>query len=586
MTAAVADGLVIGVDGLWLPRNLVTSVTGVFGQREAGKSYTTHAIVEEVVDQVLGQVVVFDPKGDWWGIRSSADGRGPGLPFVILGGERGDLPLEPGSGSLVADLVVDHRDHLLLDLSDFASDAEEHRFMYDFAVRLWRRKARDHRIVLLVIEEAATFVPQNPMGGMEPLLLGAMHKIAKMGRQRGIGEILADQRFADVNKKSLSQAAALLVGGLTSPTDRAAFDKYLKDNATDEARKAAAGALPSLPTGHLLAWAPKWGHTSTDLRVRKLRTYDSHRTPEPGESIEEPSGRAHIDLGELAEAMAGLVREQAASDPAALRKRVTELEAELAAVREAQPRPEPEVVTVTVPDPDAVAALRAASDIVYDGIRSLAETARVIAPALAAVGETVPAPPPADPPVPPAAEAAPARDAAPEPAPRPAAARRSEPPPDDGLTPYQEELLRGLLVRSPATAAQLQVITGKSAKSSTFELAMKAFRERGYIEQGKPYRITAAGRRRCGDAEPAPSGPALLGYWRARITKPAALAFLDAVAAAGPAGLTRDALLERTGYSPTSSSTDDALKYLRDLGLLTGGRGAPYRLPDELLAAS
>jgi hypothetical protein len=40
------------------------------------------------------QVVIVDPKGDWWGIRSSADGKAPGLPVVILGGERGDVPLE------------------------------------------------------------------------------------------------------------------------------------------------------------------------------------------------------------------------------------------------------------------------------------------------------------------------------------------------------------------------------------------------------------------------------------------------------------------------------------------------------------
>jgi len=52
--------------------------------------------------------VVVDPKGDWWGIRSSADGK-PWPADVILGGEHGDVPLEVGGGELVAHLVVAER---------------------------------------------------------------------------------------------------------------------------------------------------------------------------------------------------------------------------------------------------------------------------------------------------------------------------------------------------------------------------------------------------------------------------------------------------------------------------------------------
>jgi hypothetical protein len=48
------------------------------------------------------QVVVVDPKGDWTGNLSSADGKAPGLPFVIIGGERGHVPLEATGGEVVA----------------------------------------------------------------------------------------------------------------------------------------------------------------------------------------------------------------------------------------------------------------------------------------------------------------------------------------------------------------------------------------------------------------------------------------------------------------------------------------------------
>lgn len=533
MTRKVDRGLVVGVDGLTLPPHLVTSVTGIFGQREAGKSYTTHAIVEEVIEQALGQVVVFDPKGDWWGIRSSADGKGPGLPFVILGGERGDLPLAPNAGGLIADLVVDHRDHLLLDLSDFPTDADEHRFMHDFAVRLWRRKARDHRIVLLVIEEAATFVPQNPMGGIEPLMLGAMNKIAKMGRQRGIGQILADQRFADVNKKSLSQAAALLVGGLTSPTDRKAFDDYLKNNSTESARKAAASAVSSLPTGHLLAFAPKWGHTSTDPRVRPLRTFDSHRTPEPGEKVAEPRGRAHVDLGALSAAMESLVREQAESDPTALKRRVGRSVVETI---EGSVAPLVQALEAWTAQRDAARAQPAA------GVGKSQQSV---------LGQSnTPTPTP----------------------PRPARRHDAPSTADPNLTKTDRALLTALVLHGTLSNNKLALLTGYSPKSSSISVSLGKLRALGYVTES-PTTATDAGHDALGPVDPLPAGPELLAWWQGRLSEPENR-ILNVVLAAYPNAVSNAEIAERTGYSPKSSSISVALGKLRRMGILDGSKVA------------
>ncbi|MGK2880844.1 MAG: helicase HerA domain-containing protein [Mycobacterium sp.] len=100
-------------DGLELP---VTETFAILANRGAGKSVTAHRFVEQMHAAEL-PVVVLDVKGDWWGIRSSADGKSPGLPFVIFGGDHGDVPLEPTAGALLADLVVDDRTPAVLDLS-------------------------------------------------------------------------------------------------------------------------------------------------------------------------------------------------------------------------------------------------------------------------------------------------------------------------------------------------------------------------------------------------------------------------------------------------------------------------------------
>src|SRR5688572_17834750 len=79
-------------ESLSLPLDLVTESVSILAIKRMGNSYTAR----KIADQLYGagrQVVIVDTKGDWWGIRSAANGRDPGLPIVILGGEHGDVPL-------------------------------------------------------------------------------------------------------------------------------------------------------------------------------------------------------------------------------------------------------------------------------------------------------------------------------------------------------------------------------------------------------------------------------------------------------------------------------------------------------------
>lgn len=53
----------------------------------------------------------------WWGLRTSADGKRPGEPVVILGGDPADVPLADASGELLADVIVAERIPAVFDLS-------------------------------------------------------------------------------------------------------------------------------------------------------------------------------------------------------------------------------------------------------------------------------------------------------------------------------------------------------------------------------------------------------------------------------------------------------------------------------------
>jgi DNA helicase HerA-like ATPase len=171
-------------DDLSFPARAVTETFGILAVRGAGKSNTAAVMAEEMFKAKLPFVVV-DPVRAWYGLRASADGKGPGLPIPIFGGRRGDVPLERGAGNLMADLVVDQRLSCVLDLSDFDSEGSKKQFLLDFGRRLYQRNEQP---LHLFLEEADDYIPQRPMRD-EAQLLRAWENIVRRGRNRGLGEI-------------------------------------------------------------------------------------------------------------------------------------------------------------------------------------------------------------------------------------------------------------------------------------------------------------------------------------------------------------------------------------------------------------
>lgn len=314
-----------------LPVDVVTQTIAILAKRRAGKSYTMRKICEQLLE-ANQQIVMVDPKGDQWGIRSSADGKKAGFPIIILGGEHGDLPLEVNAGEVVAKLVVEERVSVLLDLSGFRK-SEVAVFMAIFLETVYRLKAQEKNrtAVMLVVDEADAIAPQKPQAN-EARMLGAIEDIVRRGGQRGIGCALITQRSAVLNKNVLTQAEILVVLRTIAPQDLAAMKAWIDVHGTIEQGKELLESLPSLPIGDAWFWSPGWPTSEGIFKrthVLPITTFDSGATPKPGERKISPKKAADVDLKALEKQMAATIEKQKAEDPKLLKRRIVELEGQL-----------------------------------------------------------------------------------------------------------------------------------------------------------------------------------------------------------------------------------------------------------------
>jgi hypothetical protein len=330
---------------LALPVDAVTQRISILGRTRSGKSHTAGVIVEEVL-KARQQVVILDPKGDWWGLRSSADGRSAGLPITIMGGKKGDIPLEPTAGALIADILINEGISLVLDLSLFDSKADEVRFVTAFLDRLYRKNTEP---ILLVVDEADVFAPQKPEKN-ETIMLNRMETICRRGAGRGIGVLLISQRSAALHKGCLSQTELMVAHQTTAPQDKDAIKEWVTDHGDAGQRESFMTRIPKLKTGTAITWSPSWLEIYEEVAIRRKETYDSGDAPRVGKRRRAPKVLARVDLERLKKHMSETIEKAKQEDPKLLRVEIQKLKAEIAAKRPPPaPVPKPAPVVAQAP---------------------------------------------------------------------------------------------------------------------------------------------------------------------------------------------------------------------------------------------
>lgn len=557
--------------GLSLPVSAVTRTVAVVGQKGTGKTSTAVVIAEEA-SSAGARLAVMDPTGAWYGLRSSADGEGPGLDCVVMGGFSGDVPLSPDAGEVVARLVVEEGYSVVCDLERMPW-TEKVRFVGDFSGAAFElcRSA-----VTIIYDEAHRFIGQSTgAAGMEKEERDAASRcrtrisdVVLLGRRKGLGSVLITQRPAKLHKDALEQADVLMAHRLMGNNDRAAIAGWLDEYGQEG--KDWLAQLPRVKAQHALVIAPEY-EVGGVFPIRPKQTFDSSATPEVGAVLlDAPRGRSEIDLGDLEAKMGHALEQAQENDPDALRRRIKRLEAQLAegdadvattedlaaeyekgwkaGEADAEARLGREIDDLRAQPPEQVAV-----PFVPPAVREALERATEgVARALVAVEQAQEGQDPDLAPRTPEAAAPRRREASgagrgdgAQPPPKATASRNGD------LGPAARKILAAIAQRYPLrfTRPQVARLADYAVKGGAFVGGFGELKRLGLIEEvGGEVGITPTGMTRAGVATPDPprTPEEALELWRS-VLDPSEVKVFDAVARLGK--VTRTRLAGATGYT-------------------------------------
>lgn len=287
------------------PKTAATQVYGFIARRGGGKTFAASKLVELLI--VAGyQVVIVDQVGNWGpGLRRSADGKGPGLPVPVFGGEHHDIDVEASMGEHIGRLVIERSVSCVLDVSSF-SQREMKTFVTGFAEAFYAAAKSKKAPRMLVLEEAQEVAPQN-IGHGDERMFGAIRRIVRLGRNYGLGAILISQRPQSISKEVLNQVEALFIGQLSGSHERKAIEAWCDAHDGD---KSWLKELPRLQPGEFFFRSPQWLKAYLRVRILPKQTWDASATPESADEDFDPAAfTAHYtDVDGLRDALASLAK--------------------------------------------------------------------------------------------------------------------------------------------------------------------------------------------------------------------------------------------------------------------------------------
>lgn len=567
-----------------IPDKCLEQHTIALGKTGSGKSSALRLIVEHLLDKEH-RVAVITAKADWWGLKLAADGKHAGYPVVIFGGEHSDMPLNYLSGKTMAELIGTGNRSAVLQMRDFMP-SEREKFWTDFALHLFRLLQGR---LFLVIDEVHNFAPKGKVQGQGAMMLHWSNKLASEARGLGITLIAASQRPAKVHNDFLTSCETLIAMRVTTHWDADAVKAWISGCGDEKVGKEVVDTLAQMKRGDAWAWSPEIEFGPARVHFPMFSTFDSFK-PLVASDVAKLKGWADVNLDEVREKLAAVVKEHEANDPAKLKAKIRELQVELAKkpgktkeVRVADPRAIEQAVNRAVRESAAknganISALQAVvkrqSKALADIAMVAAKAANVELPKLRAIEL-----PKLD--ItrhmlkPNQAREMESRHPVQTPAQQHVARETHASSNGNGeLTPYQLDILRGLaelesIGRSDVPFALAGVVARKSATSSTFERYRSKLQSAGLVNYPRPGRLALTDNGR--EIAPAPDSPLTSDEIQQRclsLLTPYQVDLVKALISVHPRAVSRDELGKLAGKQATSSTFERYVASLRGMEII------------------
>lgn len=527
-----------------LPLLIFTQHLVVLGKTGKGKSSVLRYMVEYLLRNKK-RVCIVDPKGDWWGLKYSADGKSEGFPVVLFGSfkeaKATDAPINPQSGRAVAELIAKGNRPCVIGFRGW-THADMLRFWIDFAQGLFSLNAGE---LYFVGDEFHNFAPKGKV--LSPDAGKSLHwsnRLLSEGRGIGLNCLIASQRPQKVHNDTLTSCETLVAMGVIHSADRQAVKDWVDGCGEEGKGKEVLDSLAGLQRGEAWVWSPEIKFGPKRILFPMFETFDSFAPPQLQSKFKKPDW-ADVNLDDVKEKFAVVIAEAKANDPTELKQRIRELEKQLKAV----PAPvvgKTEIKEVPVLKGDQLSTLKAAADFLLasadkvtkavSDIRDTCRSADIFNPAT-----NVCAPPRLGmrPPI--------ARLAFPQ--------RVTPENSNSGPLPDGERAILSACIQFPEGLERNQLTVLTTYKRSTRDAYIARLRGKGFLDQsGELIVATQEGIAALPDARPLPTGAELQDHWRGKLSE-GERAIFEVLLASNPAAVDRDELSNLTGYK---RSTRDA----------------------------
>lgn len=338
------------------PERVLHQHIATLGKTGSGKSSAMRVIAEHLLD-AQRRVCIVDPKGDWWGLKSSADGKSAGYPVIMFGDFKepraSDVPINPQSGKHVAELIATGNRPCVIGFRGWMP-GQLVKFWLDFAPAIFNS---NHGELNMIIDEVHNFAPKGKI--MDPESGKCLHwtnRIMSEGRGLGLTFFIASQRPQKVHNDTLDNCETLIAMRVAHPAARGSIKDWIDGNGDPAKGKEVLATLAQLKRGEAWIWSPENEFGPERVQFPMFQTFDSFAPPQLQKKVSN-AGWSSVDLEAVKQKLATVIAEAKANDPKELKAEIVRLRKELAN----KPVAAPSIATPVVDERAIERAVKAAT---------------------------------------------------------------------------------------------------------------------------------------------------------------------------------------------------------------------------------